>query len=183
AVREYRPGDPIRQIHWKLSQKTDALMLRELGLPVVNQTLLVFRNLLLDAESIAPEAADAMAEVFLSVSRALVDEGCVHTAAFAEGGRFTLLEVENSVDFHAMEERFLTLAWEADDGALPRLLTETPYAHVAVVSAAAPPDAASLCRGNRVTLLTASPTAETAGVVTLPFSAAGYREELQFIEL
>ena len=36
GIREYRPGDPIRQIHWKLSQKTDALMLRELGLPVVN---------------------------------------------------------------------------------------------------------------------------------------------------
>jgi len=183
AIREYRPGDPIRQIHWKLSQKTDALMLRELGLPVVNRTLLVFRNLLSEREHVPPEAADAMAEVFLSVSRALVNGGYAHTAAFAEEGRFVLTEVQNDVDFRAMGERFLTLAWEADDGALPRLLAETPYAHVAVVSAAPPPDAESFCRGNRVTLLTASPAAETAGAVTIPFSAAGYREELRFIEL
>ncbi|MBE6909962.1 MAG: DUF58 domain-containing protein [Ruminococcaceae bacterium] len=183
AIREYRPGDPIRQIHWKLSQKTDALMLRELGLPVVNQTLLVFRNLLSEREGVPPEAADAMAEVFLSVSRALVNGGYAHTAAFAEAGRFLLTEVQNDVDFRAMEERFLTLAWEADDGALSRLLAETPYAHVAVVSAAPPPDAESFCRGNRVTLLTASPAAETAGAVTIPFSDAGYREELHFIEL
>ncbi|MBR3494015.1 MAG: DUF58 domain-containing protein [Clostridia bacterium] len=28
-VREYRPGDPIRRIHWKLSAKKDALLVRE----------------------------------------------------------------------------------------------------------------------------------------------------------
>lgn len=33
-IREYVPGDPIRQIHWKLSQKTGRLLIRELGLPV-----------------------------------------------------------------------------------------------------------------------------------------------------
>lgn len=183
AVREYRPGDPIRQIHWKLSQKTDAPMLRELGLPVIEQTLLVFRNLLSDGERVPTERADAMAEVFLSLSRALENEGCAHTAAFAEDGRFVLLEVKNDADFRAMEERFLTLAWGSDDGMLSRLLAETPYAHVAVVSAAMPPDADVFCRGNRVTLLTASPAAETAGVVSVPFSVGRYREELQYVEL
>ncbi len=183
AIREYRPGDPIRQIHWKLSQKADMTMLRELGLPVIEQTLLVFRNLLSEREAVSPETADAMAEVFLSISRALSNEGCAHTAAFAEEGRFTLVEVQNDADFRAMEERFLTLSWEADDGALSRLLAETPYAHAAIVCAAAPPDAEAFCRGNRVTVLTASPSAEAAGVVSVPFSAAGYREELQFVEL
>ena len=33
-IREYVPGDPIRQIHWKLSQKTGQLLVRELGLPI-----------------------------------------------------------------------------------------------------------------------------------------------------
>ena len=35
-IREYVPGDPIRQIHWKLSQKTGQLLVRELGLPIEN---------------------------------------------------------------------------------------------------------------------------------------------------
>lgn len=182
AIREYRPGDPIRQIHWKLSQKTETMMLRELGLPIVNQTLLVYRNLLVAGETVPPRDADAMAEVFLSISRALAGEGLAHTAAFAEDGRFMLTEVQNDVDFRAMEARFLTLSWEADDGALARLLVETPSAHVAVVSAAAPTDAETFCRGNRVTLLTPAETARTAGVYVIPFSAA-YEEELQYIEL
>lgn len=36
-IRAYVPGDPIRQIHWKLSQKTGQLLVRELGLPVENR--------------------------------------------------------------------------------------------------------------------------------------------------
>lgn len=183
AIREYVPGDPIRQIHWKLSQKSDTLMLRELGLPVANRTLLVFRNVLTAGESMDAARADAMAEVFLSVSRALVNDGLAHTAAFAERGQYALAEIQNEADFHAMKARLLTLSWEADDGALARLLAETPHAHVAVVSAAMPPDAEMFCRSDRVTVLTASPGAATPGVYTVPFTAAGYREELQYIEL
>ena len=183
GVREYLPGDPIRQIHWKLSQKADTLLLRELGLPVVNRTLLVFRNVLTEREDVTPAQAEAMAEVFLSVSRALVNDGLAHTAAFAAHGQYLLTEVQNETELHALEARLLALSWEADDGALSRLLGETPYAHVAVLSAAVPPDAERYCRGNRVTLLTLSPGAGESGVFTVPFTAEGFAEELQFIEL
>lgn len=183
AVREYVPGDPIRQIHWKLSQKSDALMLRELGLPVVNRTLLVYRNVRAEGERIPPETADAMAEVFLSVSRALAADGCAHTAAFAENGRYLLTEVRGEAEFRALCTRFLTLAWEPDDGALARLLAETPYAHVAIVSAVMPPDAASFCRGNRVSVLTPDADAHVDGVFTVPFTPERYPDELQLVEL
>ena len=154
AIREYVPGDPIRQIHWKLSQKTDELMLRELGLPIATQILLVFRNLRTEKEIVPAETADAMAEVFLSVSHALVDEGFVHTAAFAEDGKFVLMGVESELDLSEMQERFLTVGWEAESGELLRLLLETPSAHVVIVSAAVPPDAQNLSiNGSLVTLL------------------------------
>jgi len=183
GIREYRPGDPIRQIHWKLSQKTDTPMLRELGLPVVNQTLLLFRNVRRPQETVSPEAADAMAELFLSISHALVGDGLAHTAAYAENGQYILTEIQNETDFRTMEGRFLTLQWEADDGALVRLLAQTPYAHVALVSASMPADADTFCRGNRVTVLTASMAASVPGVYPVPFTTAGYREELRYIEL
>lgn len=41
-IREYVPGDPIRQIHWKLSEKMGTLMVREFGLPAMNRLLLAF---------------------------------------------------------------------------------------------------------------------------------------------
>lgn len=182
AIREYRPGDPIRQIHWKLSQKTGETMLRELGLPVVSRTLLVFCNLAAAGETVPPETADAMAEVFLSVSRALLADGYAHTAAFAEGGRFTLREAESETDLQALQASVLALAWEPDDGALARLLGEVSCAHILLVGTSAPPDAARLCRGARVTLLAPCAAAAPEGVYSVPFTAEGYREELQMIE-
>ena len=183
AIREYVIGDPIRQIHWKLSQKSGALMLRELGLPVVNQTLLVFRNMRAEGERVAPEAADAMMEVFLSVSRALIADGYAHTIAFAEKGQCCLTEVQSEADFRGLTARLLALGWETEDGALARLLAQTPYAHVVIVSAALPPDAGTFCRGNRVSVLTCGAAEHAEGVITVPFTAENYPNELQRIEL
>ena len=39
AIREYLPGDSIRSIHWKLSQKTDTLMVREYGQTTLESSL------------------------------------------------------------------------------------------------------------------------------------------------
>ena len=44
ALREYLSGDRIRSIHWKLSEKTGGLMVRQLGLPVDDTLLLVLDN-------------------------------------------------------------------------------------------------------------------------------------------
>jgi len=41
-LREYRPGDNLRDIHWKLSAKTDRMILREAQEPVRQRVLLTF---------------------------------------------------------------------------------------------------------------------------------------------
>lgn len=41
-LREYRAGDPLRDIHWKLSAKTDRMILREAQEPVRERILLTF---------------------------------------------------------------------------------------------------------------------------------------------
>ncbi len=44
AIREYQPGDRIRQIHWKLTEKFDSLMVRDYGLPIQNTVLLLLET-------------------------------------------------------------------------------------------------------------------------------------------
>ena len=39
AIRPYVPGDPIRSIHWKLTEKLDKLMVREFGRPLTPPTI------------------------------------------------------------------------------------------------------------------------------------------------
>ena len=41
-LREYRQGDSLRDIHWKLSAKTDQMILREAQEPIQEQVLLTF---------------------------------------------------------------------------------------------------------------------------------------------
>lgn len=74
-IREYRTGDNIKQIHWKLTQKLGSPAVKESGYPVYDSVLL-----LADMENVSGQVKDAaeqnaMAEVFASVAMALVDEG------------------------------------------------------------------------------------------------------------
>ena len=55
----------------------------------------MFRNARAERETVSPEVADAMAEVFLSASHALVNDGLAHTAAYAENGQYILMEIRS----------------------------------------------------------------------------------------
>jgi len=77
AIREYQPGDPIRSIHWKLTEKLDKVMVREFGLPIGNAVLLVLDTAA--GTKISPAGLDATMELFFSASLALLGEG-IHTA-------------------------------------------------------------------------------------------------------
>ncbi len=58
GVREYRPGDPLRRIHWRSSARHGELIVREFEPPGV-QTLGIF----CDPSPPTPEAADQIARV------------------------------------------------------------------------------------------------------------------------
>ena len=157
AIREYLPGDPIRQIHWKLSNKTDTLMLRELGLPVTEETLLLLETsfrALPDAK-----AVDETVSALLSTSQALAFAGISHLVGWKNRalGELELCEVRSEQEFEEMKVRLLTAAWGIDDESVGACFQKwhagSVYAHTAVFSPHGDTDAVSLCSGNRVTLL------------------------------
>ena len=78
AVREYRPGDSLRQIHWKLTQKFDQLMTREASLPVDQSVLLLFDTRKPKGKSIPAAQLDAAAEVIATLSQSLLENGLAH---------------------------------------------------------------------------------------------------------
>ena len=157
AIREYLPGDPIRQIHWKLSQKIDALMLRELGLPVTEETLLLletsFRSLP-DAK-----AVDETVSALLSTSQALAFSGIPHRVGWKNRalGELELCDIRSEQEFEELRDRLLTAAWGIDDESIgacfQKWCGDSVYAHTAVFSPHGDTDVVSLCSGNRVTLL------------------------------
>ena len=65
-LRDYRPGDPMRSVHWKLSSKWDELIVRERA-----NTLIPLPLLTLDRFG-GPEALDKLLDRVLGMSRALL---------------------------------------------------------------------------------------------------------------
>lgn len=81
-LRDYVQGDPIRQIHWKLSGKLDTLIVRDPSLPVSRSLLILWdKN---TAES-SPIEMDAMAEAVASVCQELSQNGMIYTLAWTNG--------------------------------------------------------------------------------------------------
>lgn len=71
-LRDYRPGDSLRDIHWKLSVKTDRTIVREAQEPVRGLTLLTF-----DLRG-TPGRVDATLEELLWLSQWLLDHDTPH---------------------------------------------------------------------------------------------------------
>lgn len=71
-IREYVPGDSIRQIHWKLSGKFDRLIVRDPALPITRNVLVFWER---TGQSGNVRRIDAQAEAVVSVCRSLADGG------------------------------------------------------------------------------------------------------------
>lgn len=183
GVREYQPGDPIKQIHWKLSQKSDRLMLRELGLPIVRRALLLLDTTASDGERPRPELLHAAAEVFFSASAALCEQEIAHVAAWRQGDMLVCREIGTVEDADAAATGYLSEPSRADGASIAELYAETfercGYAHVAVISPCRPRSVELLYGGNRVTALCPFDGALADGVHLRSFDAEGFADDLR----
>ncbi len=83
-IREYVQGDSPRQIHWKLTNKFDKIIVRDPGLPISKNVLVFWER---TGESDNPGLIDAQAEVVISLCRSLVDSGIQFTVGWNDTDR------------------------------------------------------------------------------------------------
>lgn len=76
-IREYKEKDSIHDIHWKLSAKSDELMVKERG-KALGSSVLIWVNTA--AKNISPD----ILEIIASVSLSLFELECIHTVAWFE---------------------------------------------------------------------------------------------------
>lgn len=155
ALREYLPGDRIKNIHWKLSEKTDHLMVRQLGLPVDDSLLL-----LLDSSAdAAPSAAEreALGEAAVSVSAALCGESIPHRLAWLDraSGELTFREVTCLEELTQSLPDVLSSEIRCEEPSVLHHLmaAASEYAHIIVVTLRPAPPAAD----SRFSFLSVSP--------------------------
>ena len=76
-LRDYRPGDPMKNIHWKLSSKRDELVVRETLEPRYAQVVLTYDHFG------PPEALDRAFARLAALSRALLEQERPHQIRWA----------------------------------------------------------------------------------------------------
>lgn len=109
-LRDYRPGDNLRDIHWKLSVKTDRLIVREAQEPIRGLTLLT-----LDLTGTA-DYVDTTLEQLLWLSGWLLDHDAEHQVIWIDPADCQLASMSVAVqeDLAALMKRLLASSLRAD---------------------------------------------------------------------
>ena len=94
ALREYREGDRLSRIHWKLSQKMGKPLVKELGLPIADHLFF-----LLDLNGTGVEA-DTLLDAFATLSHFLAERETAHLVGYwdTRGNRLRCLEISQPED-------------------------------------------------------------------------------------
>ena len=181
-LREYAPGDDLRRIHWKMTAKTDRLIVREASLPL-QRSLLVFWDKTA-ADKLAPDAADALAESVSSVCQSLSEAGFAYTLGWSGEGQNVLEEVPDTDRLLALLPRMVRSAGAGESGTaqLARQGGENFYGRVLLFAHAVPPEIEALAERCALTLLLCS-RAETASPCrTVRFTPEDYAQRLHDLE-
>jgi len=102
GIREYIPGDPLRRIHWKLSNKTGKLLIREWGLPVAKNILVLFETAAQDDNH-----ANQMANEAYSICHALLENNHSHDIGWYEEEKYQYHNINNEADLPIAFARLL----------------------------------------------------------------------------
>ena len=189
GVREYIPGDPIQRLHWKLSQKTDQLMVREFGLPVLRQCAVLAET---TSSKSRPELHDMVAEIVFSLAESMFMKQEKFELMWNDAGTGSLeirqIDDEDAV-IQAMRD-FLSARCDASRTSATEMYTSEHryggHAHIIVVAAEPQTAIGQLYNGNHVTEIISgkTPSMETeSGIHVIRVSPDRYREELTGFEI
>lgn len=173
-IREYVPGDSIKQIHWKLSEKLDRTIVRDPSLPVAKKIILFWDKTAGTAE---PSETDAMAEVTSSVAQSLLRSGFEFVLGWNSGKDIEICGIKREEDIPEAIPRMIKSGAEKDEE--PE--GEDVFAHFGKIICVAKEVPEKLLERTGVSFLICDKTAKGEGII--PFGAKTYAEDLAFLEL
>ena len=182
-LREYVPGDSPRQIHWKLTNKFDKLIVRDPGLPISKNVLLFWER---TGESNDPARIDAQAEVVISLCRSLVDMGIQFTVGWNDTDRNLCIthQIREMDEFVGIIPRLLratgTNEGVSGAGLLMQTRSDALCAHMVYIAETPQSEVTEMQRYGHVTMLLCGAAALEG---SLFFNESDYIKQLTEIEI
>ena len=177
-LRDYQPGDSLRQMHWKLSEKLDRLVIREPSLPVQRSILVLWER----AQTESAAQSDAQADVIVTLCRSLLEAGAQFTLAWNDTAesRLVMQPLHDLDELSGILPRLLaaraTLEDESGAERFCRSERAAAFSHIVYLTGAQPERGAGLERFGRLTTLCEADGAAQSGAVT--FDTEHYPEQL-----
>lgn len=107
-IREYSEGDKINRIHWKLSSKTDKMMVKEYSLPITCNTL-IMPELILN-NTCTPDDFDSFMDTLASLSQFFAENNTMHTVMWYDSSSNNIINytVDGTSDSALMLRKLLS---------------------------------------------------------------------------
>lgn len=107
GVREFKNGDKLQSVHWKLSAKTEDLMVKENSLPKAPAVTILSNGM---KKGKSREEKIAFLQVLVSLSFSLMDKGCPHYICWYSRTRGDLVRarVDDEEGFYLFLSYYLT---------------------------------------------------------------------------
>ncbi|MCI9224592.1 MAG: DUF58 domain-containing protein [Acutalibacter sp.] len=115
GLRDYRPGDKLNRVDWKLSDKAGALLVREGSLPVAKRALFIIS---LNGDG---NEADLLMDTLATLGHSLSGQGAGYAVAFSGGEGLVFIDVDSPEDSGGALEAVLR---HCDRGQFPGLIAE-----------------------------------------------------------
>lgn len=120
-LRDYRPGDALRSIHWKCSARREELVVREVLEEVPSAILLTFDHVG------PPEVLDQVLDRVQALSRRLLEKEQRHFLLWMDGrGRLQWVEIGSSGAYRSAMKRILSTALADSSSTLNHVPVEIP---------------------------------------------------------
>ena len=170
-IREYAPGDSIKQIHWKLSEKLDRTIVRDASLPIAKNIMLFW-----DKTAGSAKEIDAMAEVCSSVAESFLKSGYEFAMGWQNGNRIETAEIKAEEELLEAIPKMIKFGGEKSEESF-----ESAFEHFGKVIYIAKEPSENLFEKEGVSLLICDKSATGANIMV--FGAESYAEDLEFLEL
>lgn len=114
-LRGYRDGDTLKSVHWKLSARTDDLMVREASHPADYDIAIIFGMCNCDADDRAQtEVLNAAFSLLASVSAALLRQGAGHRVIYSNEDLLAVETIDGTASFNDMLDTIMAAPLPTD---------------------------------------------------------------------
>lgn len=192
GIKEYVPGDPVKNMHWKLSAKTDKLLIKEYGQPIVDQVCLLLDMSVTGDRK--PDEIDLIADVFTSIADAMLENDYEPEIGWQdpESGVLNLRQVRSEDELTPVLGEMLGVPVKEGGISISEAVAmqseRLGFAHVVAVGVSPELDMAHISNGARATLIlpdtqTVSYGLQKDGTGIIAFNSRDYKKELENIEI